>query len=62
VALSALADDRLYLRGPTGDIVLDKSEMAEAGWYRAGALPPVPPPPTISRRLIDWFVLANSSG
>jgi NAD+ diphosphatase len=47
---------------PHGDIRLDESEMAEAGWYRAGALPPVPPPPTISRRLIDWFVARNGSG
>lgn len=47
---------------PTGEIVLDKSEMAEAGWYRAGALPPVPPPPTISRRLIDWFTARQHSG
>ena len=47
---------------PHGDITLDSSEMAEAGWFRAGALPPVPPPPTISRRLIDWFVNGGSSG
>lgn len=47
---------------PRGEIELDESEMAEAGWYRAGALPPVPPPPTISRRLIDWFVSRNGAG
>ena len=47
---------------PTGEIVLDRSEMAEAGWFRAGALPTVPPPPTISRQLIDWFVAGQRSG
>lgn len=47
---------------PRGEIELDETEMAEAGWYPAAALPPVPPPPTISRRLIDWFVSSNRAG
>lgn len=38
-----------------GEIVLEEAEMAEAHWYKADNLPRVPPPPTISRRLIDWF-------
>jgi NAD+ diphosphatase len=47
---------------PNGEIELDETEMAEAGWYRAGELPLVPPPPTISRRLIDWFASLNGAG
>ncbi|MDT8305991.1 MAG: NAD(+) diphosphatase [Anaerolineae bacterium] len=47
---------------PRGEIELDTSEMAEAGWFRADELPPVPPPPTISRRLIDWFAGTHRSG
>lgn len=47
---------------PRGEIELDTSEMAEAGWFRAGELPPVPPPPTISRRLIDWFAANHRVG
>lgn len=39
-----------------GDIVLEEEEMAEAGWYRAGELPPIPPKISIARQLIDWFV------
>ncbi len=38
-----------------GELRLEESELAEAGWFRAGALPEVPPPTTIARRLIDWF-------
>jgi NAD+ diphosphatase len=47
---------------PSGEIELDETEMAEAGWYGADALPLVPPPPTISRRLIDWFVSRGRAG
>jgi len=40
----------------SGEPVPDGDEIAEAGWYRRGALPEVPPPPTIARRLIDAFL------
>jgi NAD+ diphosphatase len=39
-----------------GDIVLEEEEMAEAGWYKAGEMPPIPPKISIARQLIDWFV------
>lgn len=39
-----------------GEITLEEEEMAEAAWYTADALPRVPPPLSISRHLIDWFV------
>lgn len=38
-----------------GDIRLEESEIAEAGWFAADALPQIPPRMSISRRLIDWF-------
>jgi NAD+ diphosphatase len=39
-----------------GDIRLEVEEIAEAGWYTADNLPLVPPPISIARRLIDWYV------
>jgi NAD+ diphosphatase len=43
-----------------GDITVDGDEIADANWYRASALPMIPPPPSIARRLIDDW-LARSS-
>jgi NAD+ diphosphatase len=45
-----------------GEIRVDATEISEAGWYAADALPPVPPPISIARRLIDWFVQAHPAG
>ena len=39
-----------------GDIVLEEAEIAEAGWFAPDALPGLPPPISIARRLIDRFV------
>jgi len=39
-----------------GDFSLEDAEIAEAGWFAPDALPQLPPPPSIARRLIDWFV------
>jgi NAD+ diphosphatase len=39
-----------------GEIRLQESEIAEAGWFRYDALPEIPPPLSIARKLIDWFV------
>jgi NAD+ diphosphatase len=39
-----------------GDIVLEEEEMADAGWYRPDALPPIPPSISIARQLIDSFL------
>ena len=38
-----------------GEIRIDESELVDAGWYAADALPSIPDPITIARRLIDWF-------
>ena len=44
-----------------GDIVVDQSEIADASWFSADALPPVPPKISIARQLIDWFVEKQTS-
>jgi NAD+ diphosphatase len=38
-----------------GEIRLEESEIADAGWFAADALPGLPPRMTIARQLIDWF-------
>ncbi|MFM2151821.1 MAG: hypothetical protein RL199_256 [Pseudomonadota bacterium] len=39
-----------------GDLRADGTEILEAGWFSRDALPDVPPPPTIARRLIDGWL------
>lgn len=39
-----------------GELVPDPSELAEAGWFAADQLPPLPPRLSIARALIDDFV------
>jgi NAD+ diphosphatase len=39
-----------------GEIRVDGKEILEARWFRPDALPPVPPPISIARRLIDAWV------
>jgi NAD+ diphosphatase len=43
-----------------GEIILAVDEMADAGWYRIDELPRIPPPISIARQLIDWFVAKQS--
>jgi NAD+ diphosphatase len=38
-----------------GEIHVDTSELVEADWYSADALPSIPDRMTVARRLIDWF-------
>jgi NAD+ diphosphatase len=42
-----------------GEIVMDPTELVEADWFPPDALPPVPPPLSIARALIDDFVLRH---
>ena len=42
-----------------GDLVLEEGEIADARWFRADALPKIPPSVSIARRLIDSFVAGN---
>lgn len=44
-----------------GELRPEPSEIAEAAWFHADAMPPLPPPLSIARRLIDDF-LARKRG
>lgn len=43
-----------------GEIVLEESEIADAGWFAADDMPQLPPKMSISRRLIDQFIVENT--
>ena len=43
-----------------GEFTLEESEIAEAGWFAADALPGLPPKMSIARRLIDWFAAGGA--
>jgi NAD+ diphosphatase len=47
-------------RWAAGEIVIDPSEIADAGWFRRDELPMVPPPISIARKLIDRWVAYGS--
>jgi len=40
----------------SGEIRVDGVELDHAAWYEPHEFPPIPPPGSISRRLIDWYV------
>jgi len=44
-----------------GEFDLEASEIAEAGWFAADALPGLPPKMSIARRLIDWFAEGDAA-
>ncbi|MFW6181162.1 MAG: NAD(+) diphosphatase, partial [Spirochaetota bacterium] len=39
-----------------GELEIGEEEIADAGWFGPRDLPPIPPPVSIARRLIDWFL------
>jgi NAD+ diphosphatase len=39
-----------------GELLPDPSEIVDAQWFRADRLPPLPPPLSIARRLIDAWL------
>jgi NAD+ diphosphatase len=43
-------------RHSSGELRPDGVEINDAGWYEPQSMPPIPPPGSISRMLIDWFV------
>ncbi len=45
----------------SGKINVNRSEIVEAGWFRADNLPAIPPRITIARHLIDWFIDRQST-
>lgn len=40
----------------SGDITIEPQELVDAGWFHKNNLPKLPPPLSIARKLIDWFV------
>jgi NAD+ diphosphatase len=46
----------------SGEIVVDGKEIEDARWFRADALPPVPPRLSIARQLIDAWVGEVTTG
>jgi NAD+ diphosphatase len=40
----------------SGELTIDRSELAEAGWFTAKSLPSTPPPPSIANRLITTWL------
>jgi NAD+ diphosphatase len=46
----------------SGDIVVDGDEIENARWFRADALPPIPPRLSIARKLIDAWVVEVTAG
>jgi NAD+ diphosphatase len=44
----------------SGEIRIDRTEIAEAGWFYPDTLPTVPGRISIARRLIDWFTETRS--
>jgi len=43
-------------RYASGKIAIDKKEIVHAAWFRADRLPPIPPPMSVARALIDGFI------
>ena len=39
-----------------GEIMIDQQEIIEAGWFHKQNLPLIPPPLSIARKMLDWFV------
>jgi NAD+ diphosphatase len=46
----------------SGEIRIDPSEIADAGWFRADELPPIPPGISIARTLIDAWLAEQAGG
>ncbi|MDJ0912236.1 MAG: NAD(+) diphosphatase [Desulfobacterales bacterium] len=45
-----------------GDIKVDPKEIVDADWFTPANLPQIPPPQSIARRLIDWYLAKHASG
>jgi NAD+ diphosphatase len=43
----------------SGEIDIDPTEIVDAQWFRRDALPAIPPPISIARKLIDAWIAAE---
>ena len=43
----------------SGDLTIDTQELEHAAWFDVDALPHLPPPQSIARRILDWHLLAQ---
>jgi len=43
----------------SGEINVDKNEIAEASWFKVDNMPQIPSSISIARKLIDWYVDNN---
>jgi NAD+ diphosphatase len=39
-----------------GELVLDKNELSDAGWFSVDELPPIPGKISVAYKLINWFI------
>lgn len=39
-----------------GELAIDTSELEHAAWFELDALPDLPPPLSIARRILDWHL------
>lgn len=39
-----------------GELVLDKNELSDAGWFTVDELPPIPGKISVAWKLINWFI------
>ena len=43
-----------------GELAIDTSELEDAAWFDLDALPDLPPPLSIARRILDWHLASQS--
>lgn len=46
-------------RYQAGEVAIDAAELEHAAWFDLDALPDLPPPLSISRRILDWHLAAQ---
>ncbi len=45
----------------SGEVVVDTTELEDAAWFDLDALPDLPPPGSISRRILEWYLLIQQN-
>lgn len=44
-----------------GELVLDKNELSDAGWFSVDELPPIPGKISVAYKLINWFINSHKT-